>query len=129
MNKFSVLKSDERSMETANGGVVYGPVWLSKGERFRPTGAYIFLETRTKELQLQLKSLKDKHKELMIVIKNRERRMQNRMDSNDTGDDRQGSSTENTDKDEEKVSDFSKVEDKSLLSMSKKERKELKQVK
>ena len=61
-------------MKTADDGLVYGPIWLSKGERFRPTGAYVYLELRYKELQIQLKKLKKQHKELMIVSKKRQQK-------------------------------------------------------
>ena len=117
-------------MKTADDGLVYGPIWLSKGERFRPTGAYVYLELRYKELQLQLKKLKKQHKELMIVIKKRQQKKMHEIDHNETGDDDgQDSSAENTDKEEDKVIDTSLIQDKSLLSMRNKEIKELKKVK
>ena len=116
-------------MPTANDGLVYGPIWLSKGEKFRPTGAYIFLEARYKECQLQLKILRKEHKEIMTVIKKRKRRTMIGNDNNETGDDGQITSTEGTDKEDEKAYDTSSIQNKSLLSMTKKELKELKEVK
>jgi hypothetical protein len=116
-------------MKTANDGVVWGPIWLSKGERFRPTGAYIFLESRYKELQLQLKKLKKEYKQLMIIIiEKRKKKTVNYNESDDDGG--QNSSTEGTDKEEEdKINEISLIQDKSLLSMTKKEMRELKKVK
>src|SRR5690349_18499502 len=109
-------------METANDGILFGPIWVSKGERFRPTGAYIFLESRYKEFQIQLKKLKKEHKQLMIIIN--EKRKKKSMNKNETDDDEQDSSTEETDKEEIRSS----IQDKSLLSMTMKEMKELQQV-
>jgi len=111
-------------MKIANDGIVYGPVWLSKGERFRPTGAYIYLELRYKELNVELKKYKKDYKELMIIIQTRQKRRMIEI-----GDDEQGTSTDETDKDEDdKVIDLSFIQDKSLLSMRKKEMKELQKV-
>jgi len=115
-------------MQTVNDGIIYGPIWLSKGEKFRPTGAYIFLETRYKECQVQLKILKKEYREILIVIKKRKRRTMIGNDNNETGDDGQITSTEGTDKEDEKVIDTSLIQNKSLLSMKKKELKELKEV-
>jgi hypothetical protein len=113
-------------MKIANDGIVYGPVWLSKGERFRPTGAYIYLELRYKELNVQLKKCKQDYKELMIIIKTRQKRRMIEIG----GDDEQGTSTDETDKDEDdKVINLSFIQDKSLLSLRKKEMKELQKVK
>ena len=50
-------------------------------------------------------------------------------DHNETGDDGQVSSAENTDKEEDKFIDTSLIQDKSLLSMTNKEIKQLKKVK
>ena len=123
------MESNECKLQAANDEVIVGPVWLSKGERFRPTGAYIYLELRCKELYLQLKKLKIHYKETMIAIKAREKRTMNEYDSNETTDDAQIPSTESTDKEERKILDTSSIQDKSLLSMSAKELKETKQVK
>jgi hypothetical protein len=119
-------------MKTANDEIIYGPVWLSKGERFRPTGAYIYLESRYKELQSKLKKLKKLKKEIKvsIIIKNRKKKpMIENDNNNETGDDGQISSTEGTDKDEEdKVIKSSSIENKSFLSMGTKEIEELQKV-
>lgn len=115
-------------MKTANDGVVWGPIWLSKGERFRPTGAYIFLESRYKELQLQLKKLKKEYKQLMIIMnKKPKKKTVNYNESDDDGG--QNSSTEGTDKEEDKINEKLLSQDKSLLSMTKKEMSELEKVK
>jgi hypothetical protein len=115
-------------MKTADDGIVYGPIWLSKGERFRPTGAYVYLELRYKELQVQLRKLKIQYREITIVIKKQQQRRMKGNDNNETGDDGHASSSENTDR-EDKIIDTSSIEDKSLLSMSIKEIKEYKKVK
>jgi len=113
-----VLKSDDCKMSTADDGLVYGPVWMSKGERFRPTGAYAYLELRLKELQQQLKNLKKDHRELTITLKDKSKKKTANTSETDDDDDvvHQLSSSETADKDE-----ISKVKDKSLLSMTKKE--------
>ena len=115
-------------MKTANNGVVYGPVWISKGERFRPTGAYIFLELRQKELQHQLKNLKIQYKQILIIIKEKQQKKSTNVEETD-GDDREMfSSNEETDNEEEKNKVISAIQDKGLLSMTRKELKELKKV-
>jgi hypothetical protein len=116
-------------MKAANDWIIYGPVWLSKGERFRPTGAYIFLESRYKEFQIQLKKLRKEHRELMIIIiEKRKKKPMNNNETDDDDDDEHISSAEGTDKEEEKPNDISSIQDKSLLSMTKKEIKEKKKV-
>jgi hypothetical protein len=118
-------------MKTVNDGIIYGPVWLSKGERFRPTGAYIFLECRYKEFQSQLKKLRKEHRELTIIINEKPKRKpmnNNEMDDEEEEEDEHLSSTEGTDKEDEKMHDRLLIQDKSLLSMTKKEIKEMKKV-
>ena len=117
-------------MKTANDGITYGPVWLSKGERFRPTGAYIFLESRYKEFQVQLRKLRKEHRQLMIIINERRKKKAMHHHETDEDEDEHFSSTEETDEEEKhKVNDTSAIQDKSLLSMNKKEMKEMKKVK
>ncbi|CAF3985284.1 unnamed protein product [Adineta steineri] len=115
------LESDDCKMQTANGEIIYGPVWLSKGEKYRPTGAYIFLETRYKECQTHLKILQKEYNEVMIVIKKRKRQT---MIDHETDDDAHVSTNEGTDKEDDKVIDVSTIQNKGLLSMKKKELKE-----
>ena len=126
---FLVLKSDDCEMKTAYNGIVYGPVWLSKGERFRPTGAYVFLEERCKELRLQLRKLRKQYRELTIIIKEKNKKKPANADETDDDVGAYLSSTEGTDNEEEKTKTISSIQDKSLLSMTKKEMKELKKVK
>ncbi|CAF0809708.1 unnamed protein product [Rotaria sordida] len=121
------LESNECTIKTVHDECVFGPIWISKGERFRPTGAYSYLELRYKEFQLQYKKLKNHYKEIMIVIKTRKKRMMNENDNNEISDDEQISSTEGTDKEQNKNNDKSSIKDKSLLSMTNKELKESKQ--
>ena len=116
-------------MKTANNGIVYGPVWISKGERFRPTGAYVFLELRQKELQLQLKKLKIQYKEITIILKDKQQKKSTNVDETDGDDGEMFSSNEGTDNEEEKGKTSSAIQDKGLLSMTRKELKELKKVK
>lgn len=115
-------------MKTANNGIVSGPVWISKGERFRPTGAYVFLELRLKELQHQLKKLKSQHKEIMMIIKEKQQKKSTNVDETDGDDGEMFSSNEGTDNEEGKSKTTSAIQDKSLLSMSRKELKEFKKV-
>jgi tRNA(Ser,Leu) C12 N-acetylase TAN1 len=130
---FLDFQSDDYEMRIANDGVVFGPIWLSKGERFRPTGAYSFLQSRYEEFQLQLKKIKKQYKEIIIIIKKRKRRTMIENDNNnnnETVDDGHDLSNEETDKEEnDKVIDISLIQDKSLLSMTKKEIEELQKVK
>ncbi|CAF3012149.1 unnamed protein product [Rotaria sp. Silwood2] len=121
------LESDECTIKTVHDENVIGPIWISKGERFRPTGAYIYLELRYKEFQLQYKNVKKHYRDIMIVIKTRKQRTMKENDKNETSEDEQFSSTEGTDKEQNKTNDKSSIKDKSLLSMSNKELKEAKQ--
>lgn len=105
-------------MKIANEGEVFGPIWLSKGERFRPTGAYVYLDSRYKELHIQLKKIKKEYKQLIIIINEKRKK------KSGTDNDKQGSSTEGTDK--EDITLY--IQDKSLLSMTLKEIKELQKV-
>ena len=125
---FSVLESDDCKMQTVNDGIIYGPVWVSKGEKFRPTGAYVFLESRYKECQSQLKAYRAELREIKTVIKKRQRRTMNGNEQSDTGDELRVSTTEGTDGEDEKNNEKTAVKNKSLLSMTKKELKELKEV-
>jgi hypothetical protein len=118
-------------MKAVNDVIIYGPVWLSKGERFRPTGAYIFLECRYKEFQSELKKLRKKHRELTKIMNEKPKRKpmnNNEMDDEEEEEDEHLSSTEGTDKEGEKMNDISLKQDKSLLSMKKKEMEEMKKV-
>ncbi|CAF2617983.1 unnamed protein product [Rotaria sp. Silwood2] len=121
------LESTECTIKTVHDENVIGPIWISKGERFRPTGAYIYLELRYKEFQLQYKNVKKHYRDIMIVIKTRKQRTMKENDKNETSEDEQLSSTEGTDKEQNKTNDKSSIKDKSLLSMSNKELKEAKQ--
>ena len=116
-------------MKSADDGIVYGPVWISKGERFRPTGAYIFLECRYKEFHFQLKKLRKEHRQLLTIINEKRKKKPMNYNETDEDEDEHLSSTEGTDKEEEKANDTSTIQDKSLLSMTKKELKEMKKVK
>lgn len=98
-------------MKIANDGEVYGPVWLSKGERFRPTGAYAYLYSRYEEIEIQLKKLRKDYKEIMIILNEKHKKKSGT-------DDEQGTSDE----------EVAKIQDKSLLSMSKKEIKDSQKV-
>lgn len=115
-------------MKVANYTVISGPVWISKGERFRPTGAYTFLELRLKELQSQLKKLKGQQREIMIVIKEKQQKKSNNVDETDGDDGEFTTSNEGTDNEEEKNKTISTVQDKGLLSMTRKELRESKKV-
>ncbi|CAF1169688.1 unnamed protein product [Adineta ricciae] len=121
------LESDDCKMQTVNDGIIYGPVWVSKGEKFRPTGAYVFLESRYKECQSQLKIYRAEYREIKTVIKKRQRRTMNGNEQSDTGDELRVSTTEGTDGEDEKDNHKTAVKNKSLLSMTKKELKELKE--
>ncbi|CAF0848442.1 unnamed protein product [Rotaria sp. Silwood1] len=121
------LESNECTIKTVHDDNVYGPLWISKGERFRPTGAYTYLELRYTEFQLQYKKLKKHYKEIRIVIKTHKQRRMIEDDDNETSGDEQISSTEGTDREQNKTNDKSSIKDKSLLSMTIKELKEAKQ--
>lgn len=105
-------------MPTAQQSSVTGPLWLSKGERFRPTGAYVFLETRHDEYCASLRKLKKQYNEVKTVI--RRRRQRAMIGDEDT----EESSNKETDDEEKPV----EIKDKSLLSMTKKELRDLKEV-
>ena len=115
-------------MKAANNAVIYGPVWISKGERFRPTGAYAFLELRLKELQSQLKRLKAQQREIMIIIKEKQQKKATNVDETDGDDGDFTTSNEGTDNEEEKNKTNSTIQDKGLLSMARKELREFKKV-
>ena len=106
-------------MATAQHGLITRPLWLSKGERFRPTGAYVFLQIRHEEFRLSLKKLKEEQREILAVIRKRKRQSMVGNGGEHT------SSDGDTDDDEEiKV----EIRNKALLSMTRQEMKQLKEV-
>ncbi|CAF4223998.1 unnamed protein product, partial [Rotaria magnacalcarata] len=124
------LDTDECKVPTTNDDYIYGPVWISKGERFRPTGAYIYLETRYQELNIQYKKIKIQYKEVILVMKEKQKtkhESDHNEETDDDGVDEQISSNEGTDKEKSKIKDKLSSKDKSLLSMSSKELKMFKQ--
>jgi hypothetical protein len=64
-----VLQDDSNQMKTLKNGTIMGPLWLTRGERFRPVGADIFLKTRQKEYRNHLKSLKKERRAIRLVLK------------------------------------------------------------
>lgn len=131
MKSILVLESDECRMETVNNEYVCGPIWLSKGERFRPTGAYIYLELRYQELVIQHKKTKKHLKEINLVIKEKEREKQkgkSDSENNDGTDEEQNSSNEDTNNEKSKIKDKLSGKDKTILSMTIKELKEFRKV-
>jgi hypothetical protein len=100
-------------------GLTIGPLWFSKGERFRPTGAYVFLQARYDEYRLLLKKIKNEHEDIMRVM--RKRKQKTRIYE----DDRLESTDEDTNNDEINL----EIQDKGLLSLTDKQIKRLKEVK
>jgi hypothetical protein len=90
---------------------MYGPIWLSKGERFRPSGAYEFLKKRYREYVIHLKKVRQEFREVIFIIRSRKKPG----DSDAVGRD---SSMERTDDDEPKIKETSSIKKKSLLSLN-----------
>lgn len=105
-------------MPTAHQGLITGPLWISKGERFRPTGAYVFLQTRYEEFRVLLKKEKQEHREILAVIRRRKRQKM-------IGIEHESSNNDTTDDDDAQV----EIRNKGLLSMGRQEMKQLKEVK
>ena len=75
-----VLESDENTMQTTKFGQVVGPIWLSKGERFRPTGAYEYLQIRHNEFRTSLKECKEEYKKVLNDIEKQQDSLRNAND-------------------------------------------------
>ena len=101
-------------MQSANTGLIYGPIWLSKGERFRPSGAYAFLAMRYREYQILLKKKRAVFREVMFVIRSRKK-------PGESGALERDSSLERTEDDEPKIRETASIKNKNLLSLNTRE--------
>lgn len=108
-------------MQSANTGLFYGPIWLSKGERFRPSGAYAFLAKRYKEYQILLKKQRVEFREVVFVIRSRQK-------PGDSGALERDSSLERTEDDEPKIKETASIKNKDLLSLNTREINEYREV-
>lgn len=108
-------------MQSANTGLFYGPIWLSKGERFRPSGAYAFLVKRYKEYQILLKKQRAEFREVVFVIRSRQK-------PGDSGALERDSSLERTEDDEPKIKETASIKNKDLLSLNTREINEYREV-
>ena len=107
-------------MFSVHHGDILGPLWITKGERFRPSGSYLFLDARYKEFRAQRKLFEAELREILYAIQKRQKRTMNGSDAE--------SSPERTDNDDGKSKENAPIRNKQLLSMSMKELKTLKEV-
>ena len=105
-------------MSSVHHGDILGPLWITKGERFRPSGAYLFLETRYKEFRAQLKVFKAELREISRALRKRQKRTMNDSGTGATVADDTESSPERTDNDDVKFKESSPIRNKKLLSLS-----------
>ena len=109
-----VLKSEMHTMQSAVTGLIYGPLWLSKGERFRPSGSYAFLKSRYNEYLIKLKKRRQEYREVVFVIRTLHKNKESSARQRD-------SSLEKTDDDEPKIRETSSIKNKKIMSLNTRE--------
>ncbi|CAF1619115.1 unnamed protein product, partial [Didymodactylos carnosus] len=70
------FESEDNMTKTVHG-LLIGPIWISKGERFRPTGAYTFLQIHLRETKEKLKETKLEQKRVRIFSNSKKRKKKN----------------------------------------------------
>lgn len=109
---FVVFKSATFTMQHLTKGIIYGPLWISVGERFRPNGAYAYLQCRYQEYVSHLQKLKKAHSEVLTVMEDKMKKKHKGKRSDEDSDD---SSNEDSKKKKDGISN------KALLSMKRNE--------
>ena len=109
----AVFRSDSSTMQHATEGTIFGPVWLTNGEPFRPVGAFEFLRNRHREFVSYRDERRAIHREVLLIIDERTKRKQRKDERSE----------------DESSDDELKIKNLELHSMNRRELDEYRQVK